>query len=133
VSEPGGPPGSRDEERPSEALRRVDELVARLPRVEPSPQFEARFWARLARQRESDAEPRGLSERLWRLRPTGWLVGAGAAAALALLLTLGDPALPEQDWNIVADGEGFDLLQEGDLELLSALDVLEAWNGSQDS
>jgi hypothetical protein len=133
VSEPGGPPGSRDEERPSEALRRVDELVARLPRVEPSPQFEARFWARLARQRESDAEPRGLRERLWRLRPTGWLVGAGAAAALALLLTLGDPALPEQDWNIVADGEGFDLLQEGDLELLSALDVLEAWNGSQDS
>jgi hypothetical protein len=96
--------------------------------VDPSPQFEAGFWARLARAEEGA----GGRTILRYLRPAGWLVGAGAAAALALLLTLGDPALPEQDWTIVADAESFDLLREVDLELLSALDVLEAWNGNQD-
>jgi hypothetical protein len=128
VSKPGEPSGAPDEELQRESWRKVDELVARLPRVEPSPQFEAGFWARLARAEEG-AERRTL---LRYLHPARWLVGAGAAAALALLLTLGDPALPEQDWTIVADAESFDLLREGDLELLSALDVLEAWNGSQD-
>jgi hypothetical protein len=102
--------------------------VAELPRLEPSAQFEAGFWARLAREKEQA----GWRASLRRLRPAGWLVGAGAAAALALLLTLGDPALPEQDWDIVADAERFDLLREGDLELLSALDVLEAWDGTED-
>ena len=128
MSKPGEPPGAPDEELQSKRFRKVDELVARLPRVEPSPQFEAGFWARLARAKEGA----GRRTILRYLRPARWLAGAGAVAALALLLTLGDPALPEQDWTIVADAESFDLLREGDLELLSALDVLEAWNGNQD-
>jgi hypothetical protein len=128
VSEPGGRPGAPEEEPGSERFRKVDDLVAGLPRLEPSAQFEAGFWARLAREKDRA----GWSASLRRLRPAGWLVGAGVAAALALLLTLGDPALPEQDWDIVADAERFDLLREGDLELLSALDVLEAWDGTED-
>ena len=52
-------------------------------------------------------------------------------AAVALLL-MRAPADPDPDWVIVADAESYELLQEEDLELLDVLEILEAWDGSED-
>ncbi len=41
--------------------RQLDAALAALPRLEPSPGFEARFWARLARERD---EATGLGARV---------------------------------------------------------------------
>jgi len=107
----------------------LDHALASLPRVEPSPQFEARFWARMARAEE----PAGWRARWFALPRLGWVAaGVALVAGLALLLSLRDPALSAQDWAIVADAEGFELLLEADPELLAALDVLEAWSGSEE-
>jgi anti-sigma factor RsiW len=100
-----------------------------LPPVEPSPQFEARFWARLARAEERPS----WRERWFRVPRLAWVAGGAALVlGLALLVSLRDPALSAQDWAIVADAEGFDLVLEADPELLAALDVLEAWRGSEE-
>jgi hypothetical protein len=37
---------------------------------------------------------------------------------------------PGLDWEIVADGQAYELLQTDDLELLEVLEILEAWDGS---
>ncbi len=119
-----------------EAERGLDAQLAALPRIEASPQFEARFWARLARS--ADETPgRQSSWRSW--KGSSWrallaevaLVGAGVGA-LAWLVTLGDPSLPETDWEIVAEADRFEMLLDEDLELLFALEVLEAWDGSEE-
>ncbi len=107
------------------AQRRLAEALRGLPRLEPGPQFEPRFWARLAR--EEDHSP-GWRARLARWSPGSplkWALGAAALATLALLLSLRDPGLPAEDWAIVSDAEQFELLESTDLELLAALDVLE--------
>ncbi len=110
-----------------EKLRSLDGAIASLPRREPSPQFEARFWARVARAEER-------TRRRWFGLPRlAWVAGgATLAAGLLLLMSLRDPALSAQDWAIVADAEGFELVFEADPELLAALDVLEAWGGSEE-
>ncbi len=107
----------------------LDHALRSLPVVEPSPQFEARFWARLARLEDRPS----WRERWLRVPRTAWVAGGAAlAVGAALLLSLRHPALSEQDWAIVADAEGFDLVLEADPELLATLDVLEAWGGSEE-
>jgi hypothetical protein len=59
------------------------------------------------------------------------LGGAAAVAAAALLLGRA-PADPDPDWLIVVDSDGYEILQEGELELLDVLEILEAWDGSED-
>ena len=58
--------------------------------------------------------------------------GSVSRDALAWLVTLGDPSLPETDWEIVAEAGRFEMLLDEDLELLFALEVLEAWDGSEE-
>ncbi len=97
--------------------------------MEPSPQFEARFWARLAQLEDRPS----WRERWLRVPRMAWVAGGAAlAVGAALLLSLRHPALSELDWAIVADAEGFDLVLEADPELLATLDVLEAWGGSEE-
>lgn len=111
-----------------DAQRLLGDRLRALPVLEPSPQFEARFWARLAREEEPAAGAGGRLGRL--LRPlSGWSLAAVALVGLALLLSQGDPALPAEDWAIVADAEQLELLEVADLELLADLDVLETWDG----
>jgi anti-sigma factor RsiW len=103
--------------------------LAELPKLEPGPQFEAGFWARLARDDQSAAGAAGWRSR-WR-----WLQGGLAAAAvvaLALLLSNGSAELPEEDWEIVSDPERFELLASEDLEILRELELLETWDGSEE-
>ncbi len=110
------------------AQRRLHTALAELPQLEPSPQFQARFWARLAR----DGQTAGAAG--WRSR-WRWLQGGLAAAAvagLALLLSSGSAELPAEDWEIVSDPERFELLASEDLELLSELELLETWDGSEE-
>jgi anti-sigma-K factor RskA len=104
--------------------------LRRLPATpEPSPQFEQRFYARLAGER---ARPGGLWERLsWRILAPA--VAAGAVAAAAVLLA-GAPG-PEPGQLLLAENlellESYDLValsgevDPGDAELLAHLDELE--------
>lgn len=111
------------------AEQRLSAQLAALPPVEPPRDFEARFWARIAR--EADPEPRGLGAWLARLRsPRGWVaLGGVAAAALALILVLrsgSQPAPPgPADWQIAADEEDFELLQDPDLDIAEVADILQ--------
>jgi anti-sigma-K factor RskA len=112
------------------AEQRLGELFAALEPVEPPGDFEARFWARIAREREAARKPSAWAW-LWSAR---WLsVGVGAAA-LALLLLLprmgGDPMriVPEADAPIVANSDDFDLVQDPDMDAISEVDVLENWD-----
>lgn len=127
-------PGAADRQdgdlTPPEA-ERIDALIRALPRIDPSPGFEAGFWARLARA-ETHA-PR--SHRIpwwsrWRI-PVETLAAATALLIFAVWITPRDSALADSDWSLVADGERFEILLGGDLELLASLDVVEAWDGSE--
>ena len=109
--------------------RQLLAALAELPQVEPGPQFEARFWARLAR---SGPAAGGSGAAGWRSRWL-WLPGGLAAAlvvVLALLLSSGSGELLEEDWEIVSDPERFELLASEDLDLLRELEFLETWDGS---
>ena len=117
-------PECADCRRELDAQRWLAGQVRTLAPQEPSPQFEARFWARIAREDEAPGLWGRLERWLPSLRPD-WALGAVALAVLALLLSRGESALPPQDWAIVADAEQFELLESGDLELLAALDLLE--------
>jgi len=110
------------------AEQRLSAQLAALPPAQPSGDFEARFWARIAREQD---EPRGLRAWLARLRsPRGWVaVGGVAAAALALILVLRGQPQPGQpgpaDWQIAADEEDFELLQDPDLDIAEVADILQ--------
>ena len=115
----------------------IDLELRALPRVEPSPRFEAQFWARLARAEEE--KPARAWLRSWPVRVAEVAFVAAGVGALAWLVTGGDPALPgdtalleRRDWEIVAEGERFELLLDEDHELLWSLEVLEAWDGSEE-
>ncbi|HXZ86589.1 MAG TPA: zf-HC2 domain-containing protein [Myxococcota bacterium] len=116
------------------AERRLGELLAALPAIEAPGDFEARFWARIGRER--DAAPS-----LWdRLRGSIWprVLTLGVAAAgltLLLLLPRGGTTpptaalrVPEADRPIVADSEDFELVQDPDMDAISMVDVLESWD-----
>ncbi|MBW2280618.1 MAG: zf-HC2 domain-containing protein [Deltaproteobacteria bacterium] len=119
-----------------EAQRALDVDLRSLPRIEPSPQFEAQFWARLARA-EGEEPVRGWLHS-WRMRVAEVAFVAAGVGALAWMVTQDDPratqttALLEKDWEIVAEGERFELLLDEDHELLWSLEVLEAWDGSEE-
>lgn len=110
-----------------EAFRALDEQLERLPRIEPSPQFEASFRARLARAEDT---PRGLAGWFRRLQPE-WAIPATALAGLAVLITLSQSALPPADWELVSEPEVFDLIMDADPELLAMLDALESQDESE--
>jgi hypothetical protein len=125
-------PFDSDEERELgserlEAFRRLDQQLKDLPRIEPSPQFEARFRARLARSEEA---PRGLTGWLRRLQPE-WAIPATVLAVLALWVTPNPGALPPADWDLVTEPEVFDLVMDADPELLAMLDALESQDESE--
>ena len=107
------------------AQRTLGATLVALPRVEPSPQFEARFWARLARD---DRRP---AWRLRRLAPLAWGVGAALVVALAISIPSRGPEIAPADWDLVVDAD-FELFAAEDQDLIAALDVLEAWDGSED-
>ncbi len=115
-----------------ERQRQLGEALAALPQLEPSGGFTARFWARLAREGEPRTHPlAGLREWLTASR-VGIGLGSAAAVAAAIALLVRVPADPDPDWPIVVDAESYELFQEGDLELLDVLEILEAWDGSED-
>ena len=137
-----------------EELNRLAAAFRSLPAVEPAPDFEARFWARIAR--EADA-PRGLAARLRRLFSPGRALALGAVATAALVLLLNLPRSPEPapsaapaalaksepapaaarasapapadtDVRIVSSHRDFELLQDPEIDTISELDVLEEWD-----
>ena len=119
-------PGCEDCGAALAAQRGIDLRLRELPRIQPAPQFGARFWARLARAHA--AAP----ARSWRARVPELALAAAGMAALLWLVTQGDPSLPERDWEIVAEAERFELLMDEDLDVLWELEELEAWDGSEE-
>lgn len=109
------------------AWRGVDLRLAELPRLPLSAQFEARFWARLARSEEP--APR---RSRW-LRLPAFALAAAGVAGLLWLARPDDARLPEPgpDLEIVAEAD-FELLVADDAEILWELDDLEAWDGSEE-
>ena len=138
-----------------EDQQRLARAFAALPAVVPPPDFEARFWARIARGEDS---PQGLLARLRRwLSPGGALALAATAAALLLLFlnlpgpyvgvgtitvdpqaasqTEPAPALAarapnpvDTDVRIMTDVRDVELLADPEVDAISELDVLEEWN-----
>jgi anti-sigma factor RsiW len=132
-----------------EELRRLAAAFASLPPVEPAPDFEARFWARIAREAGA---PQGFAARLRRLFSPGGALALGAVAAAALLLFINLPRTPEPvapaepaltqaesasaptpapadtDVRIVSSDKDFELLQDPEMDAISELDVLEEWD-----
>ena len=114
-------------------LEELDQSIGELPPVTASPQFEARFWAKLAREAERSSGwrswlPQGRSF-AWGL---GSLAAAGAALFLAVRLYSPGAVNVDPDWLIVADAEQYEMLRTQDLELLEVLEILEAWDGSSE-
>jgi anti-sigma factor RsiW len=113
--------------RALDARREVDQAIRSLPRAELSPQFEARFRARVARAREGG----GWRERLARsVRELGWAVATPLAVA-AILLLIGNPGRHDPDMQLLGDPDALELVMEEDPEFLFALDVLERWSGRE--
>ncbi len=110
-----------------ESQRRLSVALTSLGAVDPPADFEARFWARLAREREA---PAGWRARLFTPR-LALAIGGVAAAAVAAVLALRSPSDPDIDLQIVANGEDYELLEDPDLDLIEVVDVLEAWDGDQ--
>jgi anti-sigma factor RsiW len=120
------------------AHERLAHAFASLPEVTPAGDFEARFWARVAREREA--------------RQTSWpswltwrrVLGFAAVTAVALLLFLPLPgrrtgegllsshpaatAKVDPDVKIVSNPKDFELLQDPDMDAISEVDVLEDWD-----
>ncbi len=107
------------------ASRELDRAVRQLPRIEPSPGFEAKLCARLGRSAAPGWRRRGMLARFA-------AAGAVAAALLALLLTPTAPSMSDDDWELIADEETFDLMLSDDHELVFALDALEAWDEKEE-
>jgi anti-sigma factor RsiW len=111
------------------AQRRLSGALASLTPIEPPRDFEARFWARVARDEDPPGAV-GWRERFFSRRLALGLGGA-AAAAIALVLALRGPAEPDIDLQIVANAEDLELLEDPDLDLIEVVDKLEAWDGDQ--
>jgi anti-sigma factor RsiW len=122
-----------------ESLRALEAALGALPRVAPAAGFDARFRARLERALGSRTAPLRIRvlERLTAGRAwlgAGALAGAAAAVALAVWLARPDPLGPELETVAeIGDPEAWDLLRSGDVELLEVLEILEAWDGVEES
>jgi len=110
-----------------EAERRLSGALASLSAVEPPRDFEARFWARIARERDA---PVGWRERLFSRR-LALAFGGAAAAVVATVLALRGPTEPDVDLQIVANSEDYELLEDPDLDLIEVVDVLEELDGDK--
>jgi anti-sigma factor RsiW len=127
---------------------RLAEAFASLREVTPPGDFEARFWARVAREKEAAAAPAGI----WRWLTWPRALAASALAALAVLLlvpqarehvapklvpvTLSHPEVAvkiDPDVKIVSNPKDFELLQDPDMDAISEVDVLEDWDDSPPS
>jgi anti-sigma factor RsiW len=104
--------------------RDLDNAVRALPSAEVSPQFEARFRARLARAEDAG----GRLSFLELARPWAAVLSGPALAAAALIFFLGNPSLPDSDWALITDAEAFELIMDEDPNLLATLDLLETWD-----
>ncbi|MFI5314660.1 MAG: anti-sigma factor family protein [Myxococcota bacterium] len=127
------------------AQRQLAQMFAALPEVTPPGDFEARFWARVAREAPSG----GFAAGLRRLLTPGRALVLGAAAAFALVLAIGLPrapssptapapgptasAKPDVDVHIVSSANDFELLQDPDMDAISEVDVLEDWDDASPS
>jgi anti-sigma factor RsiW len=110
------------------AGRELDQALRELLRIEPSRGFEAKLRARLSLG--AAAAPRW-RRRSFLTRSAG--VAAAAAAALALLLSPPQgTSFPDEDWELIADEDSFDLMLSDDHELVYALDALEAWDEKEE-
>jgi anti-sigma factor RsiW len=110
-----------------EAERSLSGALSSLSVVAPPADFEARFWARIARERDA---PTGWRARLL-TRRFALALGGVAAAALAVVLALRDRTAPDADLPIAANAEDYELLEDPDLDLIEVVDVLEEWDGDQ--
>jgi anti-sigma factor RsiW len=123
---------------------RLEEAFASLREVTPPGDFEARFWARVAREREAAAEPAGW--RRWLTWPRALAAAAVTAAAIALFVPASTRAprlvpipLPhatakvDPDVKIVSNPKDFELLQDPDMDAISEVDVLEDWDDAPPS
>ncbi len=108
-----------------EAEQLLSGALGSLAAVNVPPDFEARFWARVAREREA---PAGWGA--W-LKRRGLAFGGLAAVALAIVLALRNRAEPDVDPQIVANAEDFEMLEDPDLELIEVADMLEVGDGDQ--
>jgi Putative zinc-finger len=138
------------------AERRLGEMFAALPPVTPSGDFEARFWARVARER--DAAAPGMLARIAAFFTLGRALALGALTAVALAFALdlsrgpfaptSPPAAgpaetttaaktaksePDPDVRIVTNAKDFELLQDPDMDAISNVDVLEDWDDASPS
>ena len=111
-----------------EAERRLSGALDSLAPIAPSGDFEARFWARIAR--ESGA-PAGWRARLFGRRFVLALGGAAAAALAAVVaLRIRDTdANDAVDLQIVANPEDLEMLEDPDLEMFAVMHELERRDG----
>lgn len=145
-----------------EDQQRLARAFAALPAVAVPADFEARFWARIAR---GDDASQGLLARLRRwLSPGRALALAGAGAVVALLffvnydvpthqavatvavepqaipaaeptraLAARAPSPADTDVRIMTDVRDVELLQDPEVDAISELDVLEEWDDAGSS
>jgi anti-sigma factor RsiW len=130
------------------AQDRLGEAFASLREVTPPGDFEARFWARIAREKEAAAEPAGW--RRWLTWPRALTAAAVTALGLILLVPaatqhapglhkLVSIALPKgtvkavPDVKIVSNPKDYELLQDPDMDAISEVDVLEDWDDAPPS
>lgn len=113
-----------------DGMRRIDAALHDLPPIPASPGFEARLRAKLDR---AEPTPRPLGDRLREWLHVGrilaWSAVPVVVVALGLFVGRGTPPLPEEDWELVADADTFELMLSDDIELVYALDELEALEG----
>ena len=121
-------PGCPDCRQGLTAYESLANAISELPALEPGSQFESRFWARVAREGDTERRRRGWLTR-WPVLDLA--LGTATVAALALLVGLPDPVLPDRDLAIVSDAERFELLESDDLDVLAELDVLEGWDAPE--
>jgi anti-sigma factor RsiW len=113
--------------------RRLSSQLSALPAPVPPGDFEARFWARIARG-EAAGSGGALAWIGGLLRPRRLVaLGGIAAAAVALVLVLrGQPETPDLEWQIAADPEAFELLQDPDLDIAEVADLLQKMDPNGD-
>ena len=111
------------------AERRLSGSLGALPGFQPPGDFEARFWARIAREQEKPGA--GLAGPLTRRLALAFGGVATLALAVVLALRAGPMAEPEADLQIVANAEDYELLEDPDLDVIAVVDLLEGWDGDQ--